>query len=153
MPKETEAQAIETCATQRIAQAAKDIQEALDLWTSMAKVESIKLLQGIIRQATSLDLSMNQQKASLEIMGKAEIVSKYNMSSGYSIPYDSKAMEVRFGGESRSEREQFVELFIVPMLVKTGNADGQNFDSSIIIAKAEVDTGRLRSIRSKMSFF
>ncbi|CZR55810.1 uncharacterized protein PAC_05698 [Phialocephala subalpina] len=149
-PKGTELQVIESWATQRIDRAVKDIRDSLEMWWSpmFSKAQSGDKLRNILHSAVCLDLTIHQQKAEFEIFGAAQLVSVYNLKRPYNIVYNPKTMDVRLGSISERGDEQRVELFITPLLVKKGNADGQDYERSNVLEKAEVDLDRPRSKRS-----
>lgn len=149
-PRGTEAQVIESWATQRIDRAIKDIRDSLEMWCSPAisKAQSGEKLRNILKSAVSLDLTIHQQKAEFEIFGAAQLVSVYNLKTPYNIIYTPTTMEARLGSVSERGDEQRVELFITPVLMKRGNADGQDYERNIVLEKAEVDLDRPRGKRS-----
>ena len=51
--------------------------------------------------------------------------------------YDDRFMEA-LAWEKDLSSSSLVKLFISPALIKTGNADGENYDSQMIVAKASV---------------
>ncbi|KAJ4208117.1 hypothetical protein NW767_002341 [Fusarium falciforme] len=51
--------------------------------------------------------------------------------------YNSSAMEA-IGYETELSSESIVKMVISPFLYKAGNADGQNYESSMLLIKADV---------------
>jgi hypothetical protein len=128
-PKGHETHITQTLELARILQIIKKLGEPFDIWSTMNKAQSFEMLQNIITTAVSLDLTMQQQRAYFVLLGAKEL---------HRDRYNSGNMEVRFGKVLNGQR-QFVTLLIGPLLLKRGNSEGKEFNTSIVIEKAEVD--------------
>ncbi len=147
-PKGWEKQAMESWVSQNMSQTLDDIFDPLEAWSTLPKAESCRLLHKVLEDVVRLDLQMRQQKAYFQVCGPKEVATFLNLSSPHDVVYDAQSMESRWGSPLEREKQR-VELFIAPMLVKRGNADGQDYGGPAkVLEKAEVDLKRPKSKRS-----
>ena len=107
----------------------------------MGETQSVSFALKIITDAIVLDLKMLQQKAFFVLLGANEL-EQYNHSQ-----YDPSVMEIRYGKDP-TPKSQSIVLVVAPLLLKRGNSRGQNYDATVVIEKAEVDTETPKGKRS-----
>ncbi|KAF4637556.1 hypothetical protein G7Y89_g525 [Cudoniella acicularis] len=129
-PVGSAAQDIDALALQHIPRVVQALHERLGIWCTMGKTQSSDILQKIVMHAVMLDLQMQQQKAYFTFLNTKELDKE--------TEYNPDIMEVRFG-TVRSSRKHSVVLIYTPALLKNGNSDGQNYDTTVVVEKALVD--------------
>jgi hypothetical protein len=107
----------------------------------MAKAQSCDMVGKIVTDAVILDLKMQQQKTYFKLLSAKEVAKPNN---GL---YDPSMMEVRNGKVTKSRS---MVLLIVPALLKTGNSEGNEYRTRVIIEKAQVD---IEIPKSKKGYF
>jgi len=141
-------QAMQSWISQNMSRTLDDIFDPLEAWSTLPKAQSCRLLQKVLEDIVRLDLQMRQQKAYFQVCGPKEVATFLRLTSPNDVLYDAQSMESRWGLPSEREKQR-VELFITPMLVKRGSADGQDYGGpTIVLEKAGVDLKRPKSKRS-----
>lgn len=93
-------------------------------------------LKAIIMSAVTLDLQFKKQRADFRLLVFS--IRETNHQFGFNV-FDAKMEDVH-GGESDSN---IVELVLAPALEKRGDSDGENFNQSTILLKADVTCNRI----------
>jgi hypothetical protein len=102
------------------------------MWSTINTAQSIGMLQKIVFDTVTLDLQIQQQKASFTLCGVSELFRANGA-------YDPATMEVRLGKVSSSNRPQYMCLLIAPLLAKSGTSEGKDYSTFVVIEKAQVD--------------
>lgn len=89
-------------------------------------------LRAIFNKAMELDNMFMSSKAYFSVNWTDSC-----LNTGRKHYYDEQFMEVEGNLRPLTPRSG-VDFFISPILVKIGNADGENFDSKMLLAKAQV---------------
>ena len=131
-PQGRETHVVEKLASPRIVQVVRALRDPLEMWSTISKIQAFNMLERIIKDAVRLDLQMQQQKASFSLLDTRYLAQHNNRT------YDHSMMEVRLGKIS-SSRQQHVVLLTAPILLKTGDSDGKDYKTSVILEKALVD--------------
>jgi hypothetical protein len=142
-PYKTEQNVINTISPPRINRAVKTIMEALEIWSMMNKTQSYERLTRIVTDAVHLDLKMQQQKAHLRLSGTKD------KPTHQLCMFDPETMEVRVGKALPSRP---MLLLVAPMLLKSGNSQGQDYRTTTVLEKAQVDTEIATSKKTYFGF-
>lgn len=101
----------------------------------MEPTKARNMLQRIVFDTVTLDLQMQQQKASFCLFTTSEFTTR----APNRLQYEPTTMEIRYGKVTSSNRPQNISLLIAPLLVKFGTSDGTDYGTYLVIEKAHVD--------------
>jgi hypothetical protein len=103
-----------------------DMQKVLKPFVKQAGSNAWSDLEAIIRKTVAFDLELSKSRALFE-------VHRWSAKNVAEMQFDEKCMGSP-NGLKAAQRGMDVELVLAPMITKTGNADGEAFESLSLIS-------------------